>query len=250
MQKRKKDFGWLLEGYFAHRGLFNEEFPENSMEAFENAMKHGYGIEIDVQFSKDKKLVVFHDDDLKRITGDSRNVCDVEFHELSKLNLSNTDKHMSLFEDVLKKINGKVPLIIEIKHGKNAKELASQTFKFLKNYKGKYAVQSFDPFILAWFAKNQPQVIRGQLSASPKNYVGFKGYEKFVLCNLLLNFKSKPDFISYELDGLPHIMVKFNRKILKRPLLAWVIKNDNELKKAKLCSDGYIFDSFIPKEQK
>ncbi len=247
MMKIEKDLSWLLKGYFAHRGLFNEEFPENSIEAFDNAIKYGYGIELDVQFSKDKKLVVFHDDNLKRVTGDNRNVCDVEYKELQHLKLSNTEKTIPLFENVLKKIDGRVPLIVEIKHGKHTKQLAEETFKFLKNYKGKYAVQSFDPFILNWYVKNQPEVIRGQLSASSKNYIGFKGYEKFILANLFLDFKSKPDYISYELNGLPNFMVSFSRKVLQTPVLVWTIKNENELKMAKMCADGYIFDSFIPK---
>lgn len=247
MESTKKDMAWFLNGYFAHRGLFNKEFPENSMEAFDNAIRHGYGIELDVQFSKDKKLVVFHDDNLKRVTGDKRNVCNVEYKELQTLRLSNTQKTIPLFEDVLKKIDGKVPLIVEIKHGKYTKELAEQTFKLLKGYRGKYAVQSFNPFILNWYVKNAPQVIRGQLSASPKNYMGFKGYEKFILANLFLDFKSKPDYISYELDGLPNFMVSFSKKVLKTPVLVWTIKNENQLKTAKACADGYIFDSFIPK---
>lgn len=247
MKKKEKDLSWLLNGHFAHRGLFNEEYPENSMEAFDNAIKHGYGIELDVQFSKDKQLVVFHDDNLKRVTGDKRNVCNVEYKELKILSLSNTNKTIPLFKDVLTQIGGKVPLIVEIKHGKNTKELAEETYKLLKDYKGKYAVQSFDPFILHWYVKNQPQVIRGQLSASPKNYIGFKAYEKFILANLFLDFKSKPDYISYELKGLPNFMVSFSKKVLKTPVLVWTIKNENELEIAKTKVDGYIFDSFIPK---
>lgn len=248
MKRVKKDMSWLLNGYFAHRGLFNKIDPENSVEAFDNAIKRGFGIELDVQFSKDKQLVVFHDDNLKRVTGDRRNVCNVEYKELQTLKLSNTEKTIPLFKDILKKIDGKVPLIVEIKHGKYAKELAEETFKLLKEYKGKYAIQSFDPFILNWFVKNQPQVIRGQLSASPKNYIGFKSYEKFILANLFLDFKSKPDYISYELKGLPNFMVSFSKKIFKIPVLVWTIKDENQLKVAKLCADSYIFDSFIPKK--
>lgn len=246
MKIMKKDMSWILHGYFAHRGLFNNIDPENSIDAFANAIKNGFGIELDVQFSKDKKLVVFHDDNLKRITGDKRDVCELTFSELSSLKLSNTEKKIPLFKDVLNLINGKVPLIVEIKHGKNTKELAEETYNLLKGYKGKYAVQSFDPFILNWFVRNEPQVIRGQLSASPKNYIGFKSYEKFILANLLLNFKSKPDYISYEFKGLPSLAVSFSKKVLKTPVLVWTIKNENELKEAKLCADGYIFDSFLP----
>ena len=62
--------------YYAHRGLFdnNSDAPENSLAAFKKAVDAGYGIELDVQLSKDDKLVVFHDATLKRMCGIEGNV--------------------------------------------------------------------------------------------------------------------------------------------------------------------------------
>ena len=53
----------------AHRGLHNEKFTENGMKAFENAIKKGVPIELDVHLTSDNELVVCHDEDLKRTTG-------------------------------------------------------------------------------------------------------------------------------------------------------------------------------------
>ena len=71
--------------HYAHRGLFDNksEAPENSLAAFRKAVEAGYGIELDVQLSKDKKLVVFHDATLKRMCGEKGNVWDYTLDELN-----------------------------------------------------------------------------------------------------------------------------------------------------------------------
>ena len=88
--------------HYAHRGLFNSNYPENSLSAFENAVKSNYGIELDVQFTKDKKIVVFHDDNLERLTGDTRDVKDVEYKELKSLKLENTQETIPTLKEVIR----------------------------------------------------------------------------------------------------------------------------------------------------
>ena len=91
---------WLIERPIAHRGLFNRNYPENSLGAFENAVKNNFGIELDVQFTKDKKVVVFHDDNLKRMTKDKRNVNELTYKELKNLKLLDTNETIPLLEEV------------------------------------------------------------------------------------------------------------------------------------------------------
>ena len=159
---------WLIDRPIAHRGLFNSNYPENSLSAFENAVKNNYGIELDIQFTKDKKIVVFHDDNLERMTNDKRNVNELLYEELRNLKLLNSNESIPLFEDVLSLVNGKVPLIIEIKNCDNIIELGQETYKLLKSYKGKFVVESFNPFVLQWFKNNAKEVVRGQLSGNYK----------------------------------------------------------------------------------
>ena len=181
---------WIKEIPIAHRGIHTKDIPENSLGAFENAIKKGYTIELDVQFTKDKEVVVFHDANLKRMTNDTRNIEDVNYDELKNLKLGNTDEVIPTLEEVLELVNNKVGIIVEIKDCKDSIELSEKTYKILKEYKGNYAIQSFNPFILEWYAQNAPEVIRCQLAS---NFEGDKGrglksYEKIILKNLLLNY--------------------------------------------------------------
>lgn len=238
---------WLIEEPIAHRGLFNKENPENSLAAFKNAVDNNYGIELDIQFTKDKKIVVFHDDTLERMANDKRAVSNITYEELSKLKLLNTGESIPLLEDVIKIVDGKVPIIIEIKNCKNIIELGQETYKIMKEYKGKYTIQSFNPTVIEWYKKNAKEVIRGQLSGTYNNQKSKMSFlERFVLKNLLLDFKSKPHYICYELQGLPNLRVSQLRKkgIM---VISWTIKNKIDMEKGYKYSDNIIFDSFMPK---
>ena len=150
------DVNFLRKKLIAHRGLFdkNNNIPENSIIAFEQAIKYGYSIELDVHLLNDGKIVVFHDDNLKRMTGIDKKVKDCNYDEIKKLKLDNTDCEIPLFEDVLKLVDKKVPILIEIKNDRKTGETERELIKLLKNYKGEYAIQSFNPFSLIWFKKN------------------------------------------------------------------------------------------------
>ena len=242
----EKEASWIIEIPIAHRGLDNGSIPENSMAAFRNAIEKGYTIELDVQFTKDKELIVFHDDDLSRLTNDNRKVKDVNYQELKNLKLENTDEKIPTLKEVVEMVDNQVPLIIEIKDGEDIIGLSEKTYNIMKNYKGRYAIQSFNPFILEWFKNNASEVIRGQLSGTFREDVeSLKFYEKFVLKNLLLNFKSKPNFIAYELDGVNNLSVKL-LKGRNYPIISWTIDNEEDMKKAYESTDNIIFDNILP----
>ena len=242
----EKEVSWIIETPIAHRGLDNGSIPENSMAAFRNAIEKGYTIELDVQFTKDKELIVFHDDDLSRLTNDNRKVKDVNYQELKNLKLENTDEKIPTLKEVVEMVDNQVPLIIEIKDGEDIIGLSEKTYNIMKNYKGRYAIQSFNPFILEWFKNNASEVIRGQLSGTfREDAESLKFYEKLVLKNLLLNFKSKPNFIAYELDGVNNLSVKL-LKGRNYPIISWTIENEEDMKKAYESTDNIIFDNILP----
>lgn len=86
---------WIKDIPFAHRGLHDKTTPENSMAAFNKAIDNGYGIELDVRITKDQEAIVFHDRSLKRMTGIKGNVDQLEYNELKKLNLKDTNERIS-----------------------------------------------------------------------------------------------------------------------------------------------------------
>ena len=202
----KKDKKPFMYKNFAHRGLHKKDktVPENSLAAFERASSYGYGIELDVQLSKDGQVVVFHDDTLNRVCGVDSRVDEKTYDELSKISLCGTTQTIPLFSEVLKTVRGRGPLIVELKNGKRNEELCEKTYALLEKYSGEYCIESFNPFIVRWFKKNAPEVIRGQLANPPKDYNGEVGpITAVILGNCLLNFLSRPQFIAYKITPKP-----------------------------------------------
>ena len=238
----KKNLIFIKENLIAHRGMhnINQGIPENSMIAFEKAIENNYIIELDLHVLKDKTIVVFHDDNLKRMTGLDKNICDTTYEEIKNLKLNNTNNYIPLFVDVLKLVQGKVPILIEFKYDTKVGLLETETMKILKDYNGKYAIQSFNPVTINWFKKMYPNVIRGQLSCDfTKSKINI--LKKVILKNMLFNFITRPDFISFDIESLPSRRVTKYKG--KKPILAWVIKNKEQMNKAKRYCDNYICEN-------
>ena len=234
---------WLVETPIAHRGLHDKTSPENSLSAFEKAVENGYAIELDVQLLADDTVVVFHDESLSRMTGNDGYIKFLNKDDLKVLNLAGSKEHIPTFEEVLKLVNGRTPLLIEIKNQFKVGKLEQKVIDLLKDYKGEYAVQSFNPFSLNYFKHHAPQILRGQLSGYFKEEkLAF--IKKFLLKRMSFNKNvSEPNFISYDATTLPN---RFVRKYKRLPLLAWTVRSKEEyLKTIKYC-DNIIFENFIP----
>jgi len=235
---------WLVCQPIAHRGLHDKEIPENSLPAFENAINNGYAIELDVQMIADGTLVVFHDESLSRVTNNDGYLKFLNKSDLEILTLKGSKEKIPTFEETLKFINGRTPILIEIKNKSKVGDLEKKVIELLKDYKGEYAVESFNPYVLQYFEKHAPNILRGQLAGYlKKEKLPF--FQKFALKRMLLNKHiSKPNFIAYEAKVLPN---RFVRKFKNLPLIAWTVKSQNEyLKVVKYC-DNVIFEDFEPK---
>lgn len=240
----------FLKVLYAHRGLHDNALaaPENSMAAFKRAMDAGYGIELDVQLSKDKIPVVFHDFTLMRVCGEEGKVADYTFAKLQQFSLYHSEEKIPAFADVLKLVDGKVPLIVEYKIPDGHTEVCSAADKLLREYKGLYCIESFHPLGLLWYKKHRKEVMRGQLSdnfikAGEKEYSGIL---YFALHHLLFNFLTKPDFIAYNHYRYQDLSRQLCRYLYGAVAVAWTIKTKEELAERKPDFDMFIFDSFIP----
>lgn len=237
-----KDLSFLKQSLIAHRGYHNilECIPENSMLAFKEAIKNNLIIELDVHILKDKSIVVFHDDNLKRMTGVNKLIKNFTYSEIKDIKLQDTKETIPLLNNVLKLINGKVPVIIEIKVDQKVGLLESELIKILDNYNGKYAVKSFNPFSINYIRKKRPNIVRGQLASNFKKN-RMSRIKKLFLGHMLYNFITKPDFISYDIRALP------NKKISKlrnnKVILGWTIRSEEDLEKAKKYCDNYICEN-------
>lgn len=238
--------------YFAHRGLHKDksDSPENSLAAFDLAVENNYGIELDVQLTKDKIPVVFHDYSLKRVCGIDKKVAELTFDELMELRLYSSQEKIPHISEVLELVNGKVPLIIELKMGNLDISLCSIILPFLDKYKGDYCIESFNPFGLKYFKKYRPNILRGQLSSDLiKDGDSGSKILYFALKNLLLNFLTKPDFIAYAYKhkkALPYVLCKS----IYRPItVGWTIDSQEALDDCRKDFDIFIFEDFIPNEE-
>ena len=190
---------------FAHRGLHTRDMrvPENSLEAFRLAADAGYGIELDVQLSRDGQVVVFHDDTLDRVCSVHGRVEDYSYDELRQFSLCATRHRIPLLSDALSVIRGRGPVIVELKTGKRKRELCEKTYKLLSEYRGDVCIESFNPFIVAWFRFHAKDLVRGQLSMPAKYYENMKKPMPMLLSRCLMNFVSRPQFIAYRVGHRP-----------------------------------------------
>jgi len=237
---------WLISKPIAHRGLHANDgnAPENSMAAFEKAIEKDYPIELDIRILRDRRVAVFHDDSLKRMTGVDRRLSEVSFEEIKDLRLLKSRESIPLFEAVLSLIQGRVPLLIEIKNkSTNAGELEEELLKILSKHDGEYAVESFNTLVLKWFKINAPHIIRGQLSCDFRDE-NMPFYRKFLMKNLLLNQMSNPDFIAYDVRCLPYLPVALATR--HKPLIGWTTKTHEEHDSAMRCCDNVIFEGYTP----
>lgn len=236
------------ETYIAHRGFFNnEDVPENSMSAFLAAVEHGYGIELDVRLTKDEQAVVFHDATLLRMCGIAKKVSECTYEELRSYALAGSNERILLFGEVLKAVGGKVPLIVEIKASRGHVRTAKKVAEELDGYSGRYCIESFNPFVVRWFGKNRPEVLRGQLSTNYfKDRMGKTPIDRFIMTNLLFNFIARPDFIAYNHKHAGQLSYRLCRRLYKVSGAAWTIRSGEELKEASEKFEIIIFDGFAP----
>ena len=234
---------------YAHRGLHDNEhgIPENSMAAFQRAVDKGYGIELDVHLTADNQLVVFHDDTLTRMCGINKKISGFLYSYLQQLRLLGTGEGIPLFKDVLALVDGKVPLIIELKvDGSNQNLLCPLVWQLLSGYKGSYCIESFHPFVLQWFKRHQPQVVRGQLSCNFFKENPRCDIVLFLMSNLMTNFFTHPDFIAYKYLDLKNPAVIYNRKLFRIMTVVWTIPGKPTYDRFKGKVDAMIFEGFEP----
>lgn len=242
------DLAALREWKYAHRGLHDENLPENSMAAFRAALDNGYGIELDLHLLRDGNLAVMHDSALKRTTGAGGIIEDLTTEELVNYRLNGTEETIPTFRQVLDLYAGKAPLIIELKPvGGNHAALTEKTVQMLEGYKGLYCIESFDPRVLYWLKKNRPEICRGQLTENHFASAGkLSGFLKFVLTHQLENFVTMPDFVAYKFADRKTIGNFLVRKLWGIQGVTWTLKTRDEYDTA--VKEGWIpiFEDFKP----
>lgn len=250
--KKRSTSKIFTEYKYAHRGLFSNQdgIPENSLLAFKRAKENEFGVELDVQLTYDKTAVVFHDGNLKRMCGVDKKVWELTYAQLNEYTLKGTQEIIPLFTDVLDLLED-TPIICEIKSYSKNNDLTvcKIASDIINEHNCRLCIESFNPLTIRYFHKNNPDIVRGQLSMDFfKSNAGIGFLISFALKNLFFNFLTKPDFIAYRHTDNKCFWFNFCKKIYNPLTFAWTITSQDEENNAlEYLFDTVIFEGYIPK---
>ncbi len=232
---------------FAHRGLWDQKSPENSLAAFQKAVDAGYGIEFDIHKTRDGHVVVFHDDTLVRMCGVEGKIEDKTLVELRELRLKGTDQGIPTLQEMLALVDGRVPLLVELKGAALDTSLCPVADAILSQYKGAYLIESFNPLLVRWYRKNRPDVVRGQLFCNLlKEKKGNKLFY-FLITVLATNVLAKPHFLAYGQESVHNLSFMICKYLYRAPAFVWTVRAKEQIPAAKR-DEGIIFEGFIPED--
>ena len=229
---------------YAHRGLHGDGIAENSLSAFARACEQGHGIELDVQLSRDGVVMVFHDATLVRMTGRDGKLCDYDAAELQAMRLADTDETMPTFSEVLALVDGRVPLLVELKGETTDVSLCAPVAALLRNYKGPFCVESFNPMLLGEMKKHLPNTFRGMLYTNVCHEKKKYSLLNMLLTVMALNVIAKPDFIAYNQIYRDSLPVRITTRLYRAPHLVWTTRGDRERAEAKAHGEHAIFELY------
>jgi glycerophosphoryl diester phosphodiesterase len=244
--------GWLTARPIAHRGLhdISRGIVENMPGAFAAAVSGNFAIETDLQLSGDGEAMVHHDDALGRLTEGFGALLGKTAAELKAVKFKNTSERMMSLGDLCALVDGRVPLVIEVKsHFDGDRKLVTRMAEVLRAYSGPVAVMSFDPDQLLALRDIMPERPRGIVAereytadewpeATPAQRRGME--------HLRHAFRTRPHFVSYSVDELPALAPWIARNIFGLPLICWTVRTPEQRERAARCSDQITFEGFRP----
>jgi glycerophosphoryl diester phosphodiesterase len=236
------DLSWLLGRPVAHRGLHSAGIPENSLAACREAIRHGYTVELDVRRTRDDVLVVFHDANLLRMTGQDRFVADCTFADLEGASLSGTDERIPALQTFLGTAGGRTGLLIEVKPHGTPGMTEVMLARMLDGYEGPFAIASFDPFVLRWFRKNRPAWTRVQITGRLERHAVGR-IRRFLVKNHIVLLISRPDALACEVSNLG-LWTRFIAWLFCVPLIAWTVRDPATARALEGSVATIIFEGF------
>ena len=243
---RRKAVAPFLRPY-AHRGLWDGEVPENSLAAFRAAAARGLAIELDVQLSKDGTVMVFHDYTLTRMCGKDVLLADLTEAQLRECRLGDSDERIPTFVEVLAAVDGKVPLLIELKGENGNAALCPAVAALLDGYSGAWCVESFNPLLLRWFKKHRPSALRGLLSTDLiKEKKSGSRVLNFALSALLLTFLCRPAFHAWDRHYSRRLALRCGIKFFGAASFVYTVKDQADFDRHIAAGNTPIFDGFVP----
>ena len=232
---------WLLDRPIAHRGYHKKEdnIPENSLPAFKRAIEHNFNIELDVQLTKDNQVIVFHDHNVKRMTGKDSFIEKLTYAETQQLNLDGVEGiHPPLLTDVLDLVKGQVGIVIEIKSLNHSPLFRLERYlnKIMKTYNGLYCIKSFSPFSVQWYFNHNHKVLRGFLTGFKQDFLNIIGTPIYPFSQ----------FCSFNVEVLPQKRVENRFHKRNKPIICWTVNSVEKIETVKKYADNIVFERLEP----
>lgn len=238
----------------AHRALHDvaDGRPENSRAAIRAAMAAGYGIEIDLQLSQDGRAMVFHDDELDRLTAATGPVTQRSAAELQAIPLIGGDEGIPTFADVLALVAGRVPLLVELKDqhgamGQTDAALEQAVANDLRGYCGPVALMSFNPHMVVNLAALAPEWPRGIVTCAypAADWPMVPEARRAALRPIPDYARAGAAFVSHEADDLSSADVA-RLKAQGAAVLTWTIRSPAQEAEARRVADNITFEGYLP----
>lgn len=215
------------------------------MAAFRHAISLGMPFELDVHLARDGLLVVVHDRDVLRMTGQRIATADIDRKLLGQLRLVSSEEPIPSLAEVLEEVNGRVPVLLDLWHpgGRISSQLERRIASLIRDYPGALAVQSFHPLSVWYLRRLISDRPVGQVSGrleSAGRLAGAAGR------SMATNLVTRPDFVNFELAGLPARSVEFWRDHRGIPVVAWTVRSADDEDRAKSLASNFLFDSYLP----
>ena len=240
--RRRTATAFLVDKPYAHRGLHGGRVVENTMEAFDRAIAAGHGIELDVQRTADGDAVVFHDATLERLCGRPQRVDSLTRAALAEITLSGTQERIHSLYDVLRHIDGRVPVLVEVKTPQKHMGFLCQAVRHaLEGYVGPVAVMAFHPEIIRWFRQQAPHLVRGLVVSDEKYKNTALGHVKRWVAQSLSMWRARPDFLAYDVQSLPSPLSRHMRQ-MGQAVLTWTVRTGSDRAKALNHADQIIYE--------
>lgn len=239
---------WLTARPIAHRGLHDARrgVIENTLEAAEAAVLGGFAIECDVQLSADGEAMVFHDETLDRLTEATGVMREKSAAALAAIRFKVGGAKIPRFRDLLDRVAGRAPIICEIKSAFDGDgRLADAAAKLAASYAGPLAIKSFDPFVVARLRHaelDRPLGIVAEASYAGESWRTLSPAQKSECANFLHYDETRPDFLSFCVDDLPHPTPFLLRALRATPVMAWTVRRAEQRRKAAQWADQIVFE--------
>jgi glycerophosphoryl diester phosphodiesterase len=243
---------WLTARPIAHRGLHDvaHGIIENTASAVSAAVAGDYGIEVDLQISRDGEAMVHHDDALGRLTDGSGRLATLTAAELKRIPFRATADRMMTLGDLCDLVAGRVTLVLEIKSRFDRDDrLLARIAQVLAAYTGRVAAMSFDPYVVAGLRRMAPDLRRGIVAERRFDHAewqGISGWQRRGMAHLLHAPITRPDFVAYRVDDLPAPATTFARVLLDLLVLTWTVRTPTQRERATRYADQMIFEGFRP----